>query len=62
MGILSNSYPPSAGAINSEYVQYMKPCLDIMQQSGSEIFMDIYPYETCASQCPDTVSVAWGLY
>ncbi|CAI9779906.1 unnamed protein product [Fraxinus pennsylvanica] len=44
LGILSRSFPPSAGAFNSSHAFFLKPMLDFLVENQSPFMVDIYPY------------------
>ncbi|KAJ4768515.1 hypothetical protein LUZ62_078890 [Rhynchospora pubera] len=44
LGILSRSFPPSAGAFNSSYAYFLKPMLEFLVENESPFMVDVYPY------------------
>lgn len=44
LGVLSRSFPPSAGAFNSSYAFFLKPMLEFLAENQSPFMVDIYPY------------------
>ncbi|KAF8400923.1 hypothetical protein HHK36_014226 [Tetracentron sinense] len=44
LGILSRSFPPSAGAFNSSHAFFLKPMLEFLAENQSPLMVDIYPY------------------
>ncbi|CAK9146154.1 unnamed protein product [Ilex paraguariensis] len=44
LGILSRSFPPSAGAFNSSHAFFLKPMLEFLADNQSPFMVDIYPY------------------
>ncbi|KAL1804886.1 glucan endo-1,3-beta-glucosidase 13 isoform X1 [Daucus carota subsp. sativus] len=44
MGVLSRSYPPSAGAFNSSHAFFLKPLLDFLAENQSPFMINLYPY------------------
>ncbi|MQL78746.1 hypothetical protein Taro_011179 [Colocasia esculenta] len=44
LGILSRSFPPSAGAFNSKFAYFLKPMLEFLVENQSPFMVDIYPY------------------
>ncbi|KAL5572527.1 hypothetical protein UlMin_022124 [Ulmus minor] len=44
LGVLSRSFPPSAGAFNSSHASWLKPLLEFMAENQSPFMIDIYPY------------------
>ncbi|XP_058115603.1 glucan endo-1,3-beta-glucosidase 13 [Magnolia sinica] len=44
LGILSRSFPPSAGAFNSSHAFFLKPMLEFLAENNSPFMVDIYPY------------------
>ncbi|KAL5986611.1 hypothetical protein ACLOJK_014944 [Asimina triloba] len=44
LGVLSRSFPPSAGAFNSSYAFFLKPMLEFLAENNSPFMVDIYPY------------------
>ncbi|KAJ0986386.1 hypothetical protein J5N97_004742 [Dioscorea zingiberensis] len=44
LGVMSRSFPPSAGALNSKYAFFLKPLLEFLVENQSPFMVDIYPY------------------
>ncbi|KAF3442954.1 hypothetical protein FNV43_RR16872 [Rhamnella rubrinervis] len=44
LGVLSRSFPPSAGAFNSSHAFFLKPLLEFLAENQSPFLIDIYPY------------------
>nr|AGV54422.1 glucan endo-1,3-beta-glucosidase 13-like protein [Phaseolus vulgaris] len=44
LGVLSRSFPPSAGAFNSSHAHFLKPMLEFLAENQSPFMIDIYPY------------------
>ncbi|KAK9266611.1 hypothetical protein L1049_022001 [Liquidambar formosana] len=44
LGVLSRSFPPSAGAFNSSFAFFLKPMLEFLAENQSPFMVDIYPY------------------
>ncbi|OVA12468.1 Glycoside hydrolase [Macleaya cordata] len=44
LGVLSRSFPPSAGAFNSSHAFFLKPMLEFLAENQSPFMVDIYPY------------------
>ncbi|KAJ8750833.1 hypothetical protein K2173_016014 [Erythroxylum novogranatense] len=44
LGVLSRSFPPSAGAFNSSHASFLKPLLEFLAENQSPFMIDIYPY------------------
>ncbi|KAE9588162.1 hypothetical protein Lal_00003022 [Lupinus albus] len=44
LGVLSRSFPPSAGAFNSSHAHFLKPLLEFLAENQSPFMIDIYPY------------------
>ncbi|KAM2666574.1 hypothetical protein EV2_018390 [Malus domestica] len=44
LGVLSRSFPPSAGAFNSSHASFLKPLLEYLAENQSPFMVDIYPY------------------
>ncbi|KAI3936221.1 hypothetical protein MKW92_044331 [Papaver armeniacum] len=44
LGVLSRSFPPSAGAFNSSHAFFLKPLLEFLAENQSPFMIDIYPY------------------
>ncbi|KAL2547894.1 Glucan endo-1 [Forsythia ovata] len=44
LGVLSRSFPPSAGAFNSSHAFFLKPMLEFLAEHQSPFMVDIYPY------------------
>lgn len=44
LGVLSRSFPPSAGAFNSSFAFYLKPLLEFLAENQSPFMVNTYPY------------------
>ncbi|XXG64324.1 hypothetical protein AAC387_Pa05g2308 [Persea americana] len=44
LGVLSRSFPPSAGAFSSKHAFFLKPMLEFLVENNSPFMVDIYPY------------------
>ncbi|KAJ7969519.1 Glucan endo-1,3-beta-glucosidase [Quillaja saponaria] len=44
LGVLSRSFPPSAGAFNSSHAYFLKPMLEFLAENQSPFMVNIYPY------------------
>lgn len=44
LGVLSRSFPPSAGAFNSSHAYFLKPLLEFLAENRSPFMVNIYPY------------------
>ncbi|XP_061371275.1 glucan endo-1,3-beta-glucosidase 13-like [Gastrolobium bilobum] len=44
LGVLSKSFPPSAGAFSSSHAHFLKPLLEFLAENQSPFMIDIYPY------------------
>lgn len=44
LGVLSRSFPPSAGAFNSKFAFFLKPMLEFLAENKSPFMVNIYPY------------------
>ncbi|KAA8523191.1 hypothetical protein F0562_009614 [Nyssa sinensis] len=44
LGVLSRSFPPSAGAFNSSHAFFLKPLLEFLSEKESPFMVDLYPY------------------
>lgn len=44
LGILSRSFPPSAGAFNSSHAFFLKPMLEFLAENQSPFMINVYPY------------------
>ncbi|KAL9224554.1 hypothetical protein vseg_000577 [Gypsophila vaccaria] len=61
LGILSRSFPPSAGAFNSRYAFFLKPMLEFLADNQSPFMVDIYPYYAYRDS-PTNVSLDYALF
>ncbi|KAI3754226.1 hypothetical protein L1987_54005 [Smallanthus sonchifolius] len=44
LGVLSRSYPPSAGAFDSKHAGFLKPLLEFLEEKQSPFLVNVYPY------------------
>ncbi|KAI3443700.1 hypothetical protein Pfo_000365 [Paulownia fortunei] len=44
LGVLSRSFPPSAGAFNSKHAFFLRPMLEFLAENQSPFMVDVYPY------------------
>ncbi|KAK9073742.1 hypothetical protein SSX86_006336 [Deinandra increscens subsp. villosa] len=44
LGVLSRSYPPSAGSFNSKHASFLKPLLEFLAENQSPFLVNVYPY------------------
>ncbi|XP_011078239.1 glucan endo-1,3-beta-glucosidase 13 [Sesamum indicum] len=44
LGVLSRSFPPSAGAFNSKYAFFLRSMLEFLAENQSPFMVNIYPY------------------
>lgn len=44
LGVLSRSFPPSAGAFNSSYAFFLRPLLEFLAENQSPFMVNTYPY------------------
>ncbi|KAI3447055.1 hypothetical protein Pfo_003720 [Paulownia fortunei] len=44
LGVLSRSFPPSAGAFNSKHAFFLRPLLEFLAENQSPFMVNIYPY------------------
>lgn len=61
LGILSRSFPPSAGAFSSRYAYFLKPMLEFLAENDSPFMVDIYPYYAYRDS-PSNVSLDYALF
>ncbi|KAK3041797.1 hypothetical protein RJ639_000313 [Escallonia herrerae] len=59
--ILSNSYPPSAGAFDPNIRPLMVPLLQFLRDSGSPLMVNVYPYFSYVNN-PQYVSLDYALF
>ncbi|KAE9448719.1 hypothetical protein C3L33_19374, partial [Rhododendron williamsianum] len=60
LGVLSRSFPPSAGAFNSSHAFFLKPLLEFLAENQSPFMVDIYPYYAY-SDSRNNVSLGYAL-
>lgn len=61
LGVLSRSFPPSAGAFNSSYASFLRPMLEFLAENQSPFMVDIYPYYAYRDS-PTNVSLDYALF
>ncbi|KAF8036411.1 hypothetical protein BT93_C2200 [Corymbia citriodora subsp. variegata] len=61
LGVLSRSFPPSAGAFSSNYASFLKPLLIFLAENQSPFMIDIYPYYAYRDS-PNNVSLDYALF
>ncbi|KAK1285508.1 Glucan endo-1,3-beta-glucosidase 13 [Acorus calamus] len=61
LGVLSRSFPPSAGAFSSKFASFLKPMLEFMVENQSPFMIDIYPYYAYRDS-PSNVSLDYALF
>ncbi|KNA07432.1 hypothetical protein SOVF_171880 [Spinacia oleracea] len=61
LGVLSRSFPPSAGAFSSHFAYYLKPMLEFLAENQSPFMVDIYPYYAYRDS-PTNVSLDYALF
>ncbi|CAL9754755.1 unnamed protein product [Musa acuminata subsp. burmannicoides] len=61
LGILSRSFPPSAGAFDSKYAYFLKPMLEFLVENQSPFMVDLYPYYAYRDS-PSNVSLDYALF
>ncbi|XP_038697084.1 glucan endo-1,3-beta-glucosidase 13-like [Tripterygium wilfordii] len=44
LGVLSRSFPPSAGAFNSRHASFLRPMLEFLAENQSPFMINLYPY------------------
>ncbi|KAG8656973.1 hypothetical protein MANES_03G028200v8 [Manihot esculenta] len=61
LGVLSRSFPPSAGAFNSSHAFFLKPMLEFLADNQSPFMINIYPYYAYRDS-PNKVSLDYALF
>lgn len=61
LGVLSRSFPPSAGAFSSNYAFFLKPLLEFLAENQSPFMINIYPYYAYR-ESPNNVSLDYALF
>ncbi|OMO82754.1 Glycoside hydrolase, family 17 [Corchorus capsularis] len=61
LGVLSRSFPPSAGAFSSKYAYFLKPMLEFLAENQSPFMIDLYPYYAYRDS-PNNVSLDYALF
>ncbi|KAF5201244.1 Glucan endo-1,3-beta-glucosidase [Thalictrum thalictroides] len=61
LGVLSRSFPPSAGAFSSKHAFFLKPMLEFLAENQSPFMIDIYPYYAYRDS-PSNVSLDYALF
>ncbi|XP_073150400.1 glucan endo-1,3-beta-glucosidase 14-like [Henckelia pumila] len=60
-GILSNSYPPSAGAFRQDLAEYIQSILIFHEQTNSPFLINAYPFFAYKDN-PDQISLSYALF
>ncbi|KZV30539.1 Glucan endo-1,3-beta-glucosidase precursor [Dorcoceras hygrometricum] len=60
-GILSNSFPPSAGAFRQDLAEYIQSILDFHAQTDSPFLINAYPFFAYKDN-PEEVSLSYALF
>lgn len=61
LSILSRSFPPSAGAMDSKYAFFLSPLLQFLAQTQSPFMVNVYPYYAYRDS-PRKVSLDYALF
>ncbi|KAK8698489.1 hypothetical protein V6N13_114602 [Hibiscus sabdariffa] len=61
LGVLSRSFPPSAGAFNSSNAFFLKPMLEFLAENQSPFMIDLYPYYAFRDS-PKKISLDYALF
>ena len=61
LGVLSRSFPPSAGAFNSKFASFLKPMLEFLVENHSPFMIDLYPYYAYRDS-PSNISLDYALF
>ncbi|XP_057967346.1 glucan endo-1,3-beta-glucosidase 13-like [Malania oleifera] len=61
LGILSRSFPPSAGAFNSSFAFFLRPMLEFLAENRSPFMVNVYPYYAYRDS-PHNVSLDYALF
>ncbi|EPS73640.1 hypothetical protein M569_01113 [Genlisea aurea] len=61
LGVLSRSFPPSAGAFNSKHAFFLRPMLEFLAENDSPFMVDVYPYYAYADSSSN-VSLDYALF
>ncbi|GKV06732.1 hypothetical protein SLEP1_g18582 [Rubroshorea leprosula] len=61
LGVLSQSFPPSAGAFNSSHAFFLKPMLEFLAENQSPLMINLYPYYAYRDS-PNSVSLDYALF
>lgn len=61
LGVMSRSFPPSAGAFNSSHASFLKPMLEFLAENQSPFMIDLYPYYAFRDS-PNKVPLDYALF
>ncbi|CAI8594658.1 unnamed protein product [Vicia faba] len=61
LGVLSRSFPPSAGAFDSKHAHFLKPLLEFLAENQSPFMIDLYPYYAYCDS-PNKVQLDYALF
>ncbi|XP_020584216.1 glucan endo-1,3-beta-glucosidase-like [Phalaenopsis equestris] len=60
-GVLSTSYPPSAGAFSSDALTTLQPIINFLASNGAPLLVNVYPYFSYAGDTAD-ISLEYALF
>jgi exo-beta-1,3-glucanase (GH17 family) len=61
IGALQVSYPPSEGSFNQDYLDILTPLINFLNENGSPLFVNLYPYFSHADN-PTDVPLDYSLF
>ncbi|ERN15184.1 hypothetical protein AMTR_s00056p00158530 [Amborella trichopoda] len=61
LGVLSRSFPPSAGAFDPKFASFIKPLLEFLVENQSPFMVDLYPYYAYKDS-PTNVTLDYALF
>ncbi|KAL5975872.1 hypothetical protein ACLOJK_020200 [Asimina triloba] len=59
--VFADSYPPSACTFKDSLMQYMKPLLEFLSQTGGHFYINVYPFLAYSGD-PENININYALF